>query len=274
MSHLIDPSNLPALRRHRDLLEILLVDRSLSTPYEQHFLSHQVGLGWQELKYSNVLELALVDKNTTPPEIIKLINQRADYESGHWPVDRQNWQTYVSDQKLEICCGTAPFIANRQIATSNVFPLDDRNGFLDRKLRVVSRFCRSPETWLEWAKIAYQSSYGYELCGDRLFIARENLLYTFVDFWNAQFADNRIDLRRQLSLQWRAILQNIATIISWNLFQMDGLSYTSPSNPEVSAKIVDWQTGETLDFPNLAKNKQKPHSDKNPSNIIPQDSVI
>ena len=58
-------------------------------------------------------------------------------------------------------------------------------GFLDKKLRIVSKYCETKEDWLKWSKIAFQSSYGYEWQGDSLLIARENLLYTFSNFLGA-----------------------------------------------------------------------------------------
>jgi hypothetical protein len=91
-------------------------------------------------------------------------------------------------------------------------------GFLDKKLSVVSKYCDTQEEWLKWAKVAFQSSYGYEWQGDSLLIARENLLYTFIDYYEDKFKETpSIELQKE-----------IAEIIVWNIFQMDGLKYVIP----------------------------------------------
>ena len=36
--------------------------------------------------------------------------------------------------------------------------------------------------WLKWVYRAYESIYGFEFQGDNLLLARENLLYTFIDY--------------------------------------------------------------------------------------------
>ena len=60
--------------------------------------------------------------------------------------------------------------------------------------------------------------YGFEFQGDNLLLARENLLYTFIDYM-------RYALKRTPTLNE---LKKVATIISWNLWQMDGLTYGPP----------------------------------------------
>lgn len=252
MSQLIDPSDLPALRRQTRLLQILLLDRNRSDAGVSHHLTWQSDGSWHELQLSDLAKFSLdyqpQAELQTPREIVAKVNRQVDYRSGHWPADSQNWQTYVTDLKLELCCGVAPFIVDR----SSVTQVSERVGFLDRKLQTVSRFCRQPTDWLHWAQNAYQSSYGYELYGDRLFLAREKLLYTFVDFWNQQFPDNSIDLRRKLAPAHQTMLEDIAEIISWNLFQMDGLTYQTPGT-DIDAKIMDWSVQKTVKLRCLAK---------------------
>lgn len=256
---IIDPSGKPALRRQTQLLKILLLDRSCSNIGETHHLAwrNEKNLPnpvWQELQVCDLDKLTLARSRReliglevrTPLAIVAEMNRQVDYQSGHWPADRTNWQVYVADPKLEICCGLAPFIANYGPKSAPT----NRVGFLDRKLQAVSRFCSQQLDWLHWAKIAYQSSYGYELHGDKLFLARENLLYTFVDFWNYQFSGDKIDLRRKLSSSQQEILESLAEIISWNLFQMDGLTYRLPHANRL-AKITDWQSGEVINFQDL-----------------------
>ena len=153
----------------------------------------------------------------TPLSIVKQMNDACD----KMRITKNNWQEYVSLLKLEITCGEAPYIVSRYDPVSNkqkLLPLKKRVGFLDKKLSVVSKYCKSHEDWLKWTKIAFQSSYGYEWQGDSLLIARENLLYTFIDYYKANFSETP-----SLKLQ-----KEIAKIIVWNIFQMDGLKYVIP----------------------------------------------
>lgn len=153
----------------------------------------------------------------TPLNIVKQMNEACDNKR----VTKSNWQEYVSLLKLEITCGEAPFIVSRYDPVSEkqeLLPLKKRVGFLDKKLSYVSKYCNTQDEWIKWAKIAFQSSYGYEWQGDSLLIARENLLYTFNDYYQAQFKETP-----SIKLQ-----KEIAEIIVWNIFQMDGLKYVIP----------------------------------------------
>lgn len=146
-------------------------------------------------------------------------------------VTKNNWQEYVSLLKLEITCGEAPYIVSRYDPVSNLqelIPLSKRVGFLDRKIRAVSKYCDNHKEWVEWVKIAFQSSYGYEWQGDNLLIARENLLYTFIDFYRDKFKK-----KPRLNLQ-----KEIAEIIVWNIFQMDGLKYVIPMSCKNEKHII------------------------------------
>ena len=153
----------------------------------------------------------------TPLSIVKQMNEACDTKR----ITKNNWQEYVALLKLEITCGEAPFIVSRYDPVSDkqeLLPLAERVGFLDKKLSVVSKYCVTKDEWIKWAKIAFQSSYGYEWQGDSLLIARENLLYTFIDYYQAQFKETpSTELQKE-----------IAEIIAWNIFQMDGLKYVIP----------------------------------------------
>ncbi len=115
--------------------------------------------------------------------------------------------------------------------------LEKRVGFLDKKLQVVSKMCDSVEEWLKWAEIAYKSSYGYEWQGDNLLLARENLLYTLKDFYNAKFGKSPA----------LSVLEQFAGIIAWNIFQMDGLKMTIPyTGHETKTEMENLISGATL----------------------------
>ena len=163
----------------------------------------------------------------TPLSIVKQMNDACDTKQ----VTKNNWQEYLGLLKLEITCGEAPYIVSRYDPVSDkqeLLPLAERVGFLDKKLSVVSKYCTTHEEWLKWAKVAFQSSYGYEWQGDSLLIARENLLYTFIDYYQAQFKETpSIELQKE-----------IAEIIVWNIFQMDGLKYVIPMSCKIEKILI------------------------------------
>jgi hypothetical protein len=163
----------------------------------------------------------------TPLTIVKLMNESCDIKR----VTKHNWQKYVALLKLEITCGEAPFIVSRYDPVSDsqeLLPLSERVGFLDNKMRIVSKYCDTAEDWLKWSKIAFQSSYGYEWQGDSLLIARENLLYTFIDYYQDKY-------NKTPSLEFQ---KEIAEIIVCNIFQMDGLKYVIPMSCKKEEVIV------------------------------------
>ncbi|MBQ1804165.1 MAG: Eco57I restriction-modification methylase domain-containing protein [Bifidobacteriaceae bacterium] len=120
---------------------------------------------------------------------------------------------------LEITCGEAPFITSRyDAATGNPIPLEERIGILDRKLQETEKSAEDDEDWIERAEAALKSVYGYEFQGDSLFIARVNVLDTFLENFEARFH----------RLCDRDLLLKEANIISWNFWQMDGHTQSSP----------------------------------------------
>lgn len=131
----------------------------------------------------------------------------------------KTWEDYVRDTRLEITCGEAPYLVSRyDTATGDLIPLAQRIGLIDRKLRVVSENVDNSGEWLKWAQTAYKSLYGYEWQGDNLLLARESMLYSFVEYYTAKFG--REPLNRSVKF--------IAYIVSWNLWQMDGLKCVVP----------------------------------------------
>lgn len=135
-----------------------------------------------------------------------------------FPVGR-DWRDYVRDTRLEITCGEAPYLVSRyDAATGCSIPLDMRIGLLDRKLRVVGENTNSIEEWLEAAELAFKSSYAYEWQGDSLLIARESLLYSFIEYFRRKFS-------KEPNIE---NIKSIAYIISWNIWQMDGLRGVIP----------------------------------------------
>ena len=143
--------------------------------------------------------------------------------------DGKTWQDYVDDTRLEITCGEAPYLASRYDTISgSTIPVQERIGLLDRKLRVVSENTADEEEWNEWATKAYKSIYGYEWQGDNLLLARENLLYTYFDYFRAKF-------RKEPT---KKEAREIATILSWNLWQMDGLKGVIPGTCHDEVEVI------------------------------------
>lgn len=132
---------------------------------------------------------------------------------------RRRWQTYVDARRLEITCGEAPYLVSRyDMGTGEIIPIENRVGMLDRKLRIVNENAESEAEWLKWAIRSLQAVYGYEYQGDNLLIARVNLLMTFVEYLQERW-------QRDATLKE---LREAAKIISWNIWQMDGLKGTIP----------------------------------------------
>jgi hypothetical protein len=150
----------------------------------------------------------------TPPWIVQKQNDAIDAD-----FQADDRETYVRRKWLEITCGEAPYMTTRyNMETGAHVPIPERHGFVDRKLARINAEVTDKAEWQRFAELAYQASYGFEWNGDSLLLARENLLATYYDFflntWNAPPA--------------QLLLETIATIISFNVFQMDGLTGTLP----------------------------------------------
>lgn len=194
----------------------------------------------------------------------------ATHDKITFPLDK-TWQDYVNLKVLEITCGEAPFLASRyDTVTGQWLGVHERIGLLDRKLRIVSENIDAEPEWVRWAYQAYKSTYGYEWQGDSVLIARENLLFTFIDYYVDKFENHPINL----------YLIELAKIISWNIWQMDGQKNTIPNyakpaqqvqmsfldnglidtlqdcnsvdvSKDVYCKIKNWQTNRTIKFDNI-----------------------
>ena len=178
-------------------------------------------------------------------------------------------EDYIQLRWLEITCGEAPYMVTRyDTVTGEEIPLSERVGFLDRKLQRISREVSDEATFYELVKKAYRASYGYEYQGDSLLLARENLLATFEDYYLAKTGN-------QPTLEQK---KEIATIISYNVFQMDGLKKISPYSAiqeqsqqlslfsdeleveqaeESKTKIKDWKKNKMIGFERLSSEESE-----------------
>lgn len=190
------------------------------------------------------------------------INKKIEFNN-----DNKAWQKYVDSRRIEITCGEAPYIVSRYDATTGKkLNINDRIGILDRKLRIVNENSNNEEEWLRWTNRAYESVYGFEFQGDNLLFARLNLVQTFIDYYIDRFSKEPI----------KKIIDRIVNIVSWNLWQMDGLKDTIPfeiprdefqqisfyeifSNIEdkekklVYCKIKDWRANKVIEYRSMKR---------------------
>ena len=133
----------------------------------------------------------------------------------------KTWQDYVALTRMEITCGEAPYLTSRyDTVTGDYIEPMDRIGLLDRKLRIISENTTTKEDWINWAKVALENIYGYDWQGDNVLLARENILYTVLEHYESIFNE-------PLSI---TTMKDHAFIISWNIWQMDGLKYVIPNS--------------------------------------------
>lgn len=133
----------------------------------------------------------------------------------------KTWKQYIRDTRLEIACGEAPYITSRYDTTTGKYiPVESRIGLLDRKLRVVNENVETSGDWLGAVQTAYKNTYAFEWQGDSLLLAREAMLYTFIDNYTKKFG-------KQPLLK---SIKYIAYIISWNVWQMDGMKCVVPDS--------------------------------------------
>lgn len=135
-----------------------------------------------------------------------------------FPEDK-TWFDYVKKATLEMCCGEAPYLVSRyDTVTGEFLNTNDRIGLFDRKIRIINENAIDDNQWNEQVLIALKSIYGYEFQGDNLYIARCNVLLSFIDYY----------YERYNKLPDIDLLKSVIDIICWNLWQMDGLKLVVP----------------------------------------------
>lgn len=158
--------------------------------------------------------------------------------NNYWVVNKEkitmpegkNWLDYIKDTRLEISCGEAPYLVSRyDTVTGNPIETKRRIGLLDRKFRVLNENCSNNDEWEKYAIVALKSIYDFEWQGDNLILARENVLYTFIDYYKERFNEEPSE----------ELLIEVATIISWNIWQMDGIKCVIPNSCKVE-KIIQY----------------------------------
>lgn len=148
-----------------------------------------------------------------------------------------NWKAYISHTTLEVTCGEAPFVVSRyDTVTGQAVELKDRIGLLDRKLKIA--YEHDPDNWLLYVFQAYSTTYGFEWQGDSLLLARANMLLTFCEYYKEYLKEEPSE----------SLCGMIATYISWNFWQMDGLKGTVPET-DTRCVIYNWKENRQELFP-------------------------
>lgn len=195
--------------RMPNILDILLIDRTTSTGQETKNI---IWANDNYLKYGTksygatqhiypplitgsngylIMPRALKDKKLqkartkskaevfTPTWIVKKQNDEVDKN-----YQNDDLEVYVKRKWLEITCGEAPYMATRyDMGTGEIIPLTERVGFVDRKLKRINSEVEDKAEWQRLVEEEYKASYGFEWNGDSLLLARENLLYTYWDYY-------------------------------------------------------------------------------------------
>lgn len=233
------------IRSHMpEILDILLIDRTTSSPKRTQ------NIIWANDNYKKHDPISYAATAQIRPELItgksnnlivpralkgaslqkKRTKAKAEVFTPTWVVKKQNdtadaeyftrdLNTYIRLKWLELACGEAPYMATRyDMETGVMIPLAERVGFVDRKLSRINKEVTDKAEWQHLVTLAYKSSYGFEWNGDSLLLARENLLYTYRDYYFDKWGERPI----------YGLFEEIAEIISYNIFQMDGLTCTIP----------------------------------------------
>ncbi|WP_314111161.1 restriction endonuclease [uncultured Granulicatella sp.] len=256
MDFMIDISEENIRNSMPEILDILLIDRTTTTPkkinniiwandnyqkygVKQYAPTAQITAELITGAMDDLIKPRALKSNDLKKERTK---SKAEVFTPSWIVKKQNdavdknyiddfLEKYVSRKWLEITCGEAPYMVSRyEMETGELIPIEDRVGFVDRKLRRINKEVSDKAEWQRLVELAYQSSYGFEWSGDSLLLARENLLYTYRDYYVDKWEEEPL-----LSLFLR-----IANIISYNVFQMDGLKYIIPLSERIE-RIENYQ---------------------------------
>ena len=247
-----------------EILEFLIKDRTSKKTLKWGTNNYKrYGLGYFENDYIETIKISGRHKNLIKPRIEKSLAQQkkrskdmAEVFTPSWTCNAQNnlvdnewfgyagsfniegnkewtptkkvifpkgktWKQYVDEDRLEITCGEAPYLVSRYDATTGKsLDVPFRIGLLDRKLRVINENVDDEKEWLKYVETAYKRVYGFDYQGDNVLLARINLLITFYDNYLYKFG---VEPKQEY-------LVDIANIISWNIWQMDGLKFVIPNS--------------------------------------------
>lgn len=154
----------------------------------------------------------------------------------------KSWMKYIRSRRMEITCGEGPYLVSRyDTTTGEHIPIGNRIGMLDRKFRIINENTphennkANKRHWMRKAYQALQSVYGFDYQGDNVFLTRESLLLSFCEYY----------VERWKRMPHREAIMKAAEIISWNIWQMDGLQFNVP-NTNHDAIVMEWHGTEPL----------------------------
>ena len=179
----------------------------------------------------------------TPIRIVSQMNTmvlKDWFESKSKNMNKENsvFEEYMDSPQLEITCGEGVFLCTRYDSeTGEIIELKNRVGLLDHKLHklIDSFFNRNngkknkiddKELFYSYLIRIAKSIYGYEYQGDSLLMARVNNLMSYIEYYSYIF-EEEMDGR---------VVEELVDIISWNIFQMDGLTQCIPQKEVVVDK--------------------------------------
>lgn len=256
------------------ILEILLIDRTTSTSrtsrniiwandnykeYGATFYSATAQIRPELVtgKKGNLIMPRALKSSTLQKKRTKT---KAEVFTPIWIVKKQNdtiddnyktddLETYTRRKWLEVTCGEGPYMVTRyDMETGDIVPIVERVGFIDRKLARINNEVIDKAEWQRLVELAYKASYGFEWNGDSLLLARENLLYTYRDYYIEKWGE----------LPIYGLFEDIAKIISYNVFQMDGLNYKIPLSEKKERVQTDQLSIFDLDGPERIEWKISP----------------
>ena len=185
---------------------------------------------------NNLIDAAWFERKTSPFTVEGHKSWRATRKPIVFPKKlKKTWLDFVTEVRLEITCGEAPFLVSRyDTTTGEIIPIPERIGILDRKLRIMTENVRGkPKEWLKYAKMALKAILGFEWQGDNVLLARENVLWTILEYYKYYCSLKPISHDDLLEL---------ADIVSWNIWQMDGLKFVVPMSckpTEIKTPLLD-----------------------------------
>ena len=167
----------------------------------------------------------------TPVSVVKKMNDTFDANYN------DIYEEYINRRVLEATCGEAPFLTSRYDASSGQqIPCGERVGILDRKLQRIPDGVDKSE-WTALATRSLKATYGYEWQEDSIFLARKNLLLNTIEYHIDRF--NKLPDQDDIK-EW-------ATIISYNIFRMDGVTLCIPET-NIKSKVMNWETNKIENF--------------------------
>lgn len=193
---------------------------------------------WQKDRFEKKNRTRARAEIFTPPEVCEIQNNLVIG-------DTRDIEKFIDARFLEITCGEAPYITSRYNAvTGETINFANRVGILDKKLKIICNETKSIADLINFTLRAVKSVYGYEFQGDNLFLARKNIFLTVKEFLAGKIA----------AVELKNILLQVADVISWNFWQMDGRTNSPPfiENKNLfggaNCLIKDWLTGKKFEF--------------------------